>query len=49
MVCNSGTSLVPTIGGAMHHFENVGLYDGLFVMQDTESKTFWNHMTGEAL
>ena len=33
----------------MHHFENVGLYDGLFVMQDTESKTFWNHMTGEAL
>ena len=33
----------------MHHFENVGLYDGLFVMQDIESKTLWNHMTGEAL
>jgi hypothetical protein len=33
----------------MHHFENIGLYDGLFVMQDTESKTLWNHMTGEAL
>ena len=33
----------------MHHFENVGLYDGLFVMQDVESKTLWNHITGQAL
>jgi hypothetical protein len=33
----------------MHHFNNVGLYDGLFVMQDTETKTLWNHITGEAL
>jgi hypothetical protein len=32
----------------MHHFNNVGLYDALFVMQDTESKTLWNHITGEA-
>lgn len=33
----------------MHHFNNVGLYNGLFVMQDEESKTLWNHITGEAL
>jgi hypothetical protein len=33
----------------MHHFNNVGLYDALFVMQDTESKTLWNHITGEAV
>jgi hypothetical protein len=33
----------------MLHFNNVGLYDGLFVMQDEESKTLWNHVTGEAL
>src|SRR5262249_1353488 len=32
----------------MHHFDNVGLYDALFVMQDRESKTLWNHITGEA-
>ncbi len=49
MVCNSGTSLVPTIDGKMHHFNNVGLYDALFVMQDTESKTLWNHISGEAV
>lgn len=33
----------------MLHFDNVGLYDGLFIMQDQESKTLWNHITGEAL
>jgi hypothetical protein len=42
--------LVPGVdGGEMLHFNNVGLYDGLFVMQDEESKTLWNHITGEAL
>ncbi len=33
----------------MLHMKNVGLYDGLFVMQDEESKTLWNHITGEAM
>lgn len=33
----------------MLRFDNVGLYDGLFVMQDRETKTLWNHITGEAL
>jgi hypothetical protein len=49
VVCNTGTRLVPTINGRMGHFDNVGLYDGLFVMQDAETKTLWNHITGEAL
>lgn len=47
-MCNSGTSLVPTIDGQAHHFGYVGLYDGLAVMQDRESRTLWNHVTGEA-
>ena len=33
----------------MLHFDNVGLYNGLFVMQDQESKTLWNHISGEAM
>jgi len=41
--------LVPDIDGKLHHFSNVGLYDGLFVMQDGETKTLWNHITGEAM
>ena len=27
----------------------MGIYDGLFVMQDTESKTLWRHIDGQAL
>jgi hypothetical protein len=48
-VCNSGTSLVPTIDGRTHHFSHVGIHDALFVMQDAETKTLWNHITGEAV
>jgi len=33
----------------MLHMNNVGLFDGLFIMQDEESKTLWNHITGEAV
>lgn len=33
----------------MLHFDNVGLYDALFIMQDKETKTLWNHITGEAV
>ena len=40
--------MVPTIDGQLHHFSNVGLYDGIFTLQDAETKTLWNHITGEA-
>ena len=33
----------------MPRFDIVGVYDGLFVMQDRDSKTLWNHITGDAL
>ncbi|PYU21446.1 MAG: hypothetical protein DMG30_17490 [Acidobacteria bacterium] len=41
--------MVPNIDGKLHHFSNAGLYDGLFVTQDAETKTLWNHITGGAL
>ena len=41
--------MIPTIDGKLYHFENPGIYDGLFLMADTETSTFWNHITGEAL
>jgi hypothetical protein len=37
------------VGGKVHHFNYVGIYDGLAVVQDRESKTLWNHVTGEAM
>ena len=41
--------MAPAINGTMHHFNYVGLYDGLAVIQDSETRTLWNHITGEAL
>jgi hypothetical protein len=49
VVCNSGTSLVPVVDGRLHHFNYVGIYDGLAVVQDKETRTLWNHVTGEAM
>jgi hypothetical protein len=41
--------LVPVLDGKLHHFNYTALYDGLAVMQDKETKTLWNHITGEAM
>jgi hypothetical protein len=41
--------MAPSIAGDVHWFSEHGLYDGLFLMRDEESGTFWDHMTGEAV
>jgi PAS domain-containing protein len=41
--------MAPSIEGRTHTFSEHGLYDGLFLMRDEESGTFWDHMTGEAV
>ncbi|MBL4819515.1 MAG: DUF3179 domain-containing protein [Gammaproteobacteria bacterium] len=41
--------MVPTIEGKTYNFVNSGLYDGLFVLEDKETRTLWSHMTGEGL
>lgn len=35
--------------GNMYNFVNSGLYDALFVMEDQQTKSLWNHFTGEAM
>lgn len=41
--------MAPRIDGEVHTFSEHGLYDGLFLLMDQESETFWDHMTGEAV
>ena len=41
--------MTPSIDGRIHHFAEQGLFDGLFLMKDEESETYWDHMTGEAV
>ena len=41
--------MAPRVAGDVHRFAEHGLYNGLFLMRDEESGTFWDHMTGEAV
>ena len=41
--------MAPRIDGVTHTFAEHGLYDGLFLMRDEETGTFWDHLTGEAV
>jgi len=41
--------VTPSIDGTVHTFEEHGLYDGLFLMRDDQTETYWDHMTGEAV
>jgi hypothetical protein len=41
--------MAPSLDGNVHRFAEHGLYNGLFLMRDEESGTFWDHMTGEAV
>ena len=49
MVCNTGVGLTPSVDGEVRKFTEQGLYNGLFLMHDEETGTYWNHMTGEAV
>jgi hypothetical protein len=41
--------MTPRIEDDVHHFAEQALFNGLFLMRDEESGTFWDHMTGEAV
>jgi len=41
--------MTPRVGDEVHWFAEQGLFDGLFLMRDEQSGTFWDHMTGEAV
>lgn len=48
-MCNSGVGLTPVIDDRVHHFSAGGLYNGLVLLVDDESLTWWDHITGEAV
>jgi len=49
VVCNSGVGLTPVIDDKLHHYSAGGLYNGLVLLIDDETKTYWDHVTGEAV
>ncbi len=37
------------MNGEIHHFGTIGLTNGLAILADRETRTHWDHITGEAL
>lgn len=48
-VCHSGVGMTPVVNGTVHHYQVGGLYDGVAILIDDETGTYWNHITGEAV
>ena len=49
MICNSGTAFVARVDGRRLTFEEAGIYNGVFLMKDRETRSMWSHYTGEAV
>lgn len=47
--CNTGMVFDPRVDEQMLHFRRRGAYDGLLLIFDEETSTYWQHITGEAL
>jgi hypothetical protein len=47
--CNTGMVFDPTRDGRTLHFQRRGSYDGLLLIWDEETDSFWQHITGECL
>lgn len=48
-VCHSGVGMTPLVNGKVHHFQVGGLYNGVAILTDDETDTYWDHITGQAV
>ncbi|MBK8025120.1 MAG: DUF3179 domain-containing protein [Chloroflexi bacterium] len=47
--CNTGMVFDPTLNGRTLHFQRRGAYDGLMLIWDEETGSYWQHIRGEGL
>ena len=48
-ICHSGVRFDPRIDGRLLHLSTGGLYNGVALLIDDETGSYWDHMTGRAL
>jgi hypothetical protein len=41
--------LIPRVNGQNHHFRCAGLYNGLVLLGDKETHSYWDHISGECI
>lgn len=47
--CNTGMVFDPVVDGKTLHFRRRGSYDGLLLIWDEETDSYWQHITGQCL
>ncbi len=47
--CNTGMVFDPLVEGQTLHFNRRGSYDGLLLIWDEETNSYWQHITGQCL
>lgn len=47
--CNTGMVFDPTLDGQTLHFQRRGSYDGLLLIWDQETDSYWQHISGQCL
>lgn len=45
-ICNSGMILSPVVNHEILHFDIAGAYNGMLLMEDLETHSYWDHITG---
>ncbi|MFC4076178.1 DUF3179 domain-containing (seleno)protein [Salinithrix halophila] len=49
-ICHGATTMVPVLDdGALHHYSCIGVYNGMALLQDDETGSYWDHISGECL
>ncbi|PTM59157.1 DUF3179 domain-containing (seleno)protein [Desmospora activa] len=49
-ICHGATSMVPVLDdGQLYHFSCIGIYNGMALLQDKETGSYWDHISGECL
>lgn len=47
--CNTGMLFDPVVDGQLLHFRRRGAYDGLLLIWDEETNSYWQHITGRSM
>ena len=45
-VCHSAVGMTPTVDGSLRHFSAGGLYDGVILICDDETASYWDQLSG---
>lgn len=49
VICNTGMVMNPVVNQRILHFFVAGVYNGMLLMSDKETGSYWDHITGKGL